>query len=455
MQKLIDIINLLKHGPYDITTDNGRVSERNRRIAITALTGAVSKLFAMGIPLFTVRITYAYLGEEIYGLWSAVTSFFALFQFADLGLGNGLKTRLSQSYGNEDKEQSVRLISSTYFVLLIVSIIIMTAFLIIYPYIDWAELMNAETEKAVVLAGGVVFAIVASRILNIPLALVERTQMALQEGYKSNLWQTLAYILSLIAVLLFSKLDLGPLQMIWASSMVVVIVSGINMIVYFFHQKRDYAPSLKKIDLKTSKIMLRSGFAFFVLSILTTVGLALDNFIVARTVSLSDAAVYSILYKVTHMIGGVTTMLSAPLWAANGEAYARNDFAWIRKSTKKMSLLLLSMSLLASLVLVLISKPFFKIWIGSNFQFNIILLIGLCIMQMLLSGASPFFMILNAFGKVKVQIIMFAIYTPISFFLKYFLSVKFGAEIIPWAGVFSYSIVIIPFLIYFTNKQVN
>ncbi len=122
MQKLMDIINLLKHGPYDITTDNGRVSERNRRIAITALTGAVSKLFAMGIPLFTVRITYAYLGEEIYGLWSAVTSFFALFQFADLGLGNGLKTRLSQSYGNEDKEQSVRLISSTYFVLLIVSI---------------------------------------------------------------------------------------------------------------------------------------------------------------------------------------------------------------------------------------------------------------------------------------------------------------------------------------------
>lgn len=454
MAKLTELIKLIFHGQYDVSTEQGIMHERNRRIALTAITGVIAKILAMGIPLFTVRITYNYLGEEIYGLWSAITSFFSLFQFADLGLGNGLKTRLSQAYGKEDLSLSKKLISSTYMMLMLVSGILLASFLAIYPFIDWAKLMNTETEKAIVLAGSVVFAIVIPKILNIPLALVQRTQMALQEGYKSNIWQSVAYFLSLVSVFIIAKLDMGPLFMIWTSSMIVVIVSGLNMFTYHYIQKREYKPSFRALDSSVSKAMFRTGSAFFILSILTTFGMALDNFIVARTISLSDAATYSILYRVTHMIGGITTMISAPMWAANGEALAKGDIKWVQDSTKRMTLLLMGISSFFSLILIIISRPFFTLWLGEGFEFSIFLLIGMTLMQIVLSSTTSYFMVLNASGVVRLQIIVFSVFTPISFILKYLLSKQYGINAIPWVGFFSYLLLVSIPIYFITNKIV-
>jgi len=452
LNKIKNIILIAIHGAYDTSTPEGRANERVRRIALTAVTAAIAKVLAMAIPLITVRITYNYLGEETYGLWNAVTAFFSLFAFADLGLGNGLQTRLSQASGLDDESLCKRLISSTYAMLVIVASALMAVFLVVYPFINWGAIMNAESEQAIILAGGVVFAIVASKLLSIPLSLVQRTQMALQEGYRSNLWQCIAYIFSLISVYIIAGLNLGPLAMIWTSSFIVVIVSGLNMLVYFRFQRIEYKPSIESVNLKMSKSLLRTGAAFFVLSVLTTIGLALDNFIVARVISLSEAATYSILFKITHMIGGITTMLSVPMWAANGEAFARGEIDWIKQSTKKMSLVLFGISTFASLGLLISSKPFFRIWIGEQFEFSILVLIGMCVMQILLSVAASYFMVLNALGIVRKQIAIFVVYTPISFVLKYMLAKSYGALAIPWVGALGYLFFIVIPIIIIVNK---
>jgi len=452
MNKIGKIIALVSHGAYDTSTPEGRVKERNRKIALTAVTGVFAKVLAMAIPLITVRITYNYLGEEIYGLWSAVLSLFALFQFADLGLGSGLKTRLSRAHGLDDEALSKKLISSTYAVLLLVSGILMLIFLVLYPFVNWAQVINAETEKAIALVGGVIFAIVVSKLLTIPLALVQRTQMALQEGYKSHLWQSSAYIISLISVYIIARFDLGPLVMIWASSMIVVIVSALNMLVYYYFERKNYRPSVKNIDFTLIGSLTKTGFSFFILSVLTTFGLALDNFIVARVISLSEAATYSILFKITILISAVCTMLSAPMWAANGEALARRELDWVKRNTKKMSLILLGLSTFSTVGLLIISKPVFKIWLGEEFSFSMLLLLGMCVMQILLSVISPYFMVLNASGIVKKQIIIFSLYTPISFLLKLYLAESYGAIVIPWVGAFCYAIIIVPQVIIFTQK---
>lgn len=452
MNRIKKIIIIALHGAYDTSTPEGRANERARRIALTAVTAAIAKVLAMAIPLITVRVTYSYLGEETYGLWNAVSSFFTLFAFADLGLGNGLQTRLSQASGTDDENLSKRLISSTYAILVIVAGTLMAAFLVVYPFINWGAVMNAKSEQAITLAGGVVFAIVASKLLSIPLSLVQRTQMALQEGYRSNLWQSAAYIFSLISVYIIAGLDIGPLAMIWTSSFIVVIISGLNMLVYFRFQRKVYKPAINFVNVKMSRSLLRTGFAFFVLSVLTTIGLALDNFIVARAISLSEAATYSILFKITHMIGGITTMLSAPMWAANGEAFARGELDWIKQSTKKMALVLLGISTFASLSLLIIARPFFKIWIGEQFEFSIFVLIGMCVMQILLSVITSYFMVLNAMGIVRMQIAIFAVYTPLSFAFKYILAKSYGALAVPWVGVFSYSIFIVIPVLVIVNK---
>jgi len=455
LKKIKKIVLIAFHGAYDTSTPEGRANERARRIALTAVTAAMSKVLSMAIPLITVRITYSYLGEETYGLWSTVTSFFSLFTFADLGLGNGIQTRLSQASGLDDENLCKKIISSAYSMLVIVASALMVVFLFVYPFINWGAVMNAKTENAIALAGGVVLAIVASKLLCIPLTLVQRTQMALQEGYRSNLWQCAASALSLVLVYIVSGLDLGPLAMIWASSMIVVIVSALNMLVYYCFQRKDLCPKVKNIDKLLAGSLLKTGFAFLVLSILTTVGLSIDNFIVARACSLSEAATYSILYKVAYLISVTCTMLSTPMWAANGEAMARGELNWVKRNTKKMAMLSLVLSTLATVGVLVLSKPLFRLWIGEKFKFSIFLLLGMCVMQIVLSFISPYFMVLNASGIVKKQIVVFAIYTPISFGLKYILAKRYGVIAIPWVGVLLYCLIIILPIFVIVNNRMN
>lgn len=433
---------LIFHGHHDTSTPEGREKERARRIALTAICAMLAKVIAMAVPLITIRLTLSYMGEEVYGLWSAVTSFFAMFAFADLGLGSGLQTELSRVSALDDKVHCRKLVSTTYAILLVVAGILIIAFLIVYPLLDWATIINAESEQATAIVGDVVFAIVIPKILNVPMALIQRTQNAMQEGYKSQLWICSGHLLSLIFVVVVYYLNLGALAMIWASSVIVVVVALLNMIVYFKFQHPEISPSLELFDKALGKNMLSIGINFFVLSIFTSLSLSIDNFIVAKTCSLEDVTPYSVMSKIVCLVSAVTTILSMPLWSANGEAIQRKEYQWVNKTTRKMSLGSVSFAIVASLCIFLLIKPALYILSDNMVSPDYPLLLAMCLMQVIISFTSPYFMVLNAAGIVKFQIITYAIYAAISLPLKFVLGNFFGMIAITWIGTISYVVLL-------------
>lgn len=431
-------IELLFHGPYSTDTIEGREKERMRCIMLTAITAALAKIIAMITPLITVRITLTYMGQEIYGLWSTVISFFALFTFADLGLGSGLQTELSQASVNDNLDYQRKMISSTYIMLLIVSVILFFVFIILYPIIDWAVLINAQTRQAIALSGSVVMAIFVSKILNVPFSLITRTQNAYQEGYKSNLWQCMGNFLSLFFVIVISKFDLGIMTLIWASSLITVIVAIINSIIYFHFQKPELSPKLKYVDKKVAIKLLLVGISFFVLSIFTSFSLSIDNFIVARTCGLVEVTPYSILYKIISLLSTVIMMLSTPLWSANGEAIARKEYKWIKKTTFKISLISFFACLFFTIIILIFLNPIVYILSSGEITVSYKIAVGMCLLQILISLTSPFFMVLNASRIIKFQIGIYFLYSIISFILKYVLALKYGAIAIVYVGFLLY-----------------
>ncbi len=438
MKKIKEYLKVIFHGHYDTSTPEGRSMERARNIALTAMSAMLAKIIAMIIPLVTVRLTLSYMGEEIYGLWSAVTAFFTMFTFADLGLGSGLQTELSRASALDDEGICKRMVSTTYMILIGVSVALTAVFLIIYPFVDWPSVMNAETERSMALAGGVVMAIVIPKLINIPLALIQRTQMAMQEGYRYSLWSCVGNLLSLLFVILISTLDLGVLTMIWASSLIVVIVALINMIVYFGTQRPGLRPDPKCFDRALGRKLLSTGIAFFVLSIFTSISLSIDNFIVAQVSSLSDVTPYSVLHKIAALISVVSSMLSAPMWSANGEAMRRGEYGWVRASTRRIMLISLGLSVAASLGIFLLLKPALFILTDGIVAPDYLLLLPMCLMQIIISVTNPYFMILNAGRIVKFQIVTYIIYAAVSLPLKFVLGARFGAAALTWVGVIAY-----------------
>jgi O-antigen/teichoic acid export membrane protein len=447
LNKIRDLIIVSFHKPYDTSTEEGRSKERYRRMALTAITSVIAKIFGASIPLITIKLSFNYLGAELFGLWMAIISFFSLFNFADLGLGNGLRTMLGNAYGKNDIKLSKIMVSSTFYMLLSVSFIVVIIFLSLFKFIDWGKLMNASNTETMLLASGVVLAVVLPKLITIPLSLVARTQLALQEGYKSNLWQSAAVVLSLIVIYISIKADLGKLAMIWGSSLSLVIVSLANLIHYFIKDRKELRPSAHFFDKKIALVLLKTGLLFLILSIFTTLSLALDTFIVAKTSTLEESATYSIIFKLASLISIACIMISTPLWAASSEAIVKGDINWVKKNTRRTSLLSVGISIAAIIFLLVFGDWILKIWISSDFSYSKTLLLGMGFMQLLLSLIAPYFMVLNAANIIKYQVWLFLIYFVISFPLKFIVANYYGVNYIPWVGSIFYLIIVIPFII--------
>src|SRR5580693_5619124 len=115
--RLRSLLSIIKLKPFDTATADGRSKERLRRALLTSATAVIARVISMAGPLITVPIVIRYLGQEQYGLWMTVTSLIGMFIFADLGLGNGLMTAISQADGRGDTQESRRCIASTLFAL--------------------------------------------------------------------------------------------------------------------------------------------------------------------------------------------------------------------------------------------------------------------------------------------------------------------------------------------------
>ncbi|MBS4200594.1 MATE family efflux transporter [Bacillus sp. FJAT-49732] len=416
--------------------------ERTKRIALTAITSALSRVLSILVPLIIVRIAIERLGAETYGLWMTVTAFFSLFTFADLGLGSGLQTKLSRLHGSKDNREAQMLISSSLMVLTVVASVILLVFCLLFSEVNWIKVMNAESEQTITVVATVVLAVVLSKIANVPLGLVQRTQYGFQEGYISNIWNGASSILSLIIVYLLAQLSIAPIWIIWGSSFAPVFVAAVNHFAYFNIQHPEIKPRLLLFRRNEAFNILNIGFQFMILSILTTIGLSMDSYIIAQTSSLENVTPYSIGYRIAMVMGAATIMLSTPLWAANGEALSKKDFSWVRKTTKKMSRMSLGVTLLGSIIFLVFGSHLIDLWLNNNVKIPFLLMAGLLLMQIVQSFISPYFMVLNGAGIVKKQIILFSIYTPVSLCIKYYLSIQFGFLVVPWIGVILYTLLI-------------
>ena len=93
--------------------------------------GAVLANFAL------VPIIIDYLDTENYGIWLTISSFIAWFTFFDVGLGNGLRNKLTEAITNNNIKLAKGYVSSAYFTITIISFCLSILFLTLTYFIDW------------------------------------------------------------------------------------------------------------------------------------------------------------------------------------------------------------------------------------------------------------------------------------------------------------------------------
>lgn len=425
-EKVRRLTTYLRLKPFDTTTPEGRAQERQRRILLTALAAAAAKGIAFVTTIVSVPLTINYLGDERFGMWATITAFVAMISFADLGMGNGLLNAISEAHGKDDQTLAAEYVSSGFFFLLGIACLFGISFLLVYPLISWNELFNVTSELAIKEAPPAIAAFVACFLISLPFGIVDRVQLGYQEGFRNSIWVGTGHLLGLGGLFLVIYFDGGLAWLVLAllgGSLLANLLNGLNLVLY----KRTWLmPKVSRVRREAIKKLLKIGLLFFVLQIAVAVGYQSDNIVIAQILGADQVAQYAIPAKMFAFISIIGGFALAPLWPAYGEAMTRKDYAWIRQTFRRSTIIALMVYALPVIFLIILGKFLLGLWVGDAVKPNYLLLISLGAWTMLTAIGGSFSSFMNGMNIVRFQIVTATMMVILNIMLSIFLVQKIG-----------------------------
>ena len=425
------------------------MSQRHRRAAVTGVTAVLARAVQVGTSLVTVPLTIHYLGNERFGLWMAISSVLAMANFADFGLGNGVLNTVAEAYGKDDIQGIRRAISSGFAVLTAVAAALFGIFLILYPLISWADAFRVSSQLARAEAAPALLVFAFCFLLNIPLDLVQRAQLGLQQGFRTNLWQLCGSVAGLAGVIAGIRLHATLPLLVAALAGAPVLATALNTLHFFAVGRPDLRPQLGLVSRDAIRQIAHLGGLFFLLQMVVAVSFSADNFIVARVLGAASVPDYSIPQRMFALISMLVAMLVTPLWPAYGEAISRSDMAWVGRTLARSLWGVLALASSAALVLLLLGPRLILWWIGPQIHPIALLLVGLALWTVMECCGTTLAMFLNGAGIMRAQIAIASLFGVACLVVKVYLTRRFGVAAVPWATLLTYLLLVaIPYAIY-------
>jgi|YelNatPaOPRAMG01_1025707.scaffolds.fasta_scaffold03368_5 O-antigen/teichoic acid export membrane protein len=443
------VLGIVRWRKFDVTTAEGRSQERYRRVALTAVASAGAKIVAIVTMLITIPLTLRYLGTERYGMWMTINSIVAMMGFADLGMGLGVMNAVSEAHGMEDRQAAVRYVSSGFFMLSAVALLMLLCFAVLYPLIPWQEVFNVKSPQAIREAGPAMAVFVACFLVNLPLGIVQQVQLGYQEGFVNSLWESAGKVLGLVGLLLVIYLQAGLAWLVLAVAGAPVMAWLFNSISLYGFSRPWLRPRLWNYHGASARKVLYTGLFFFILQMGVVLIYGSDNLIITQFLGPAEVTQYAIPYQMFNLCLFVFNIMIAPLWPAYAEALARGDMNWVKKTLgRSLKLILLSTGPIA-IFLIIFGNQILHLWVGPKINPPLLLSIGLGIWMVVLPFGSAMSILLNAANIFRFQIIFISLTLIFSIIFKCFFIYYYKLPGIIWGTILAYVIFfLVPYSIF-------
>jgi len=425
---------------------------RNRGIVTGIIGGVLGKSISLVAPFVIMPAMLRYLGEAGFGVWMTAVSLTSAAMFLDFGVGNGLLTRLSRAFGLGDYATMRSYIVSAYITLTVVAVVlglILVVFGIVFNR-EWLGFTTQITADSLAIVAACIFTF----IFGIPASVIQRVMLACQKTWLTNVWQIMAALLSVVLCLVAIWLKMAGWMVVLAYAFPPIAMMLCSAF-WFFSKHLELKPKLTEFSRAYSLDLVSIGSRFFVLSIFTSIALNIDNFIIAQQLGVEAVTEYSVPARLAGLLGLVVNILFMPLWAANGEALAKKDYVWLRQTMMKMSFLGGCTIFFASIFLIALSGPILNLWMGRSFEGQEANMAALCLLSFFMAVTSPFNMLLNSAGELKVQVIVWSLFLFVTVIAKYWLVSEQTVWVVPLISALAYLFIISPFVILRARKVVR
>lgn len=382
-------------------------SGNNRSVAVkkNIIGSFLLKGISITVSFLLVPATIGYVNAELYGVWLTLSSMMIWLGFADIGFTQGLKNKLTEAIAQNDWERGKALVSTTYAMMFLIFLPVCIILEFIVPLVNWTSLLNVnpiyENEILRVMHVLVAFACL-QMIVNVMVSVVA----AFQKVALSGSFLVIGNILSLINIYLLRAFCAPSLfSLVFAVSAMPILVTILATFILFNGRFKRVSPSWKTVDKFLIKDLFSLGYKFFIINIQVLVLYQSTNILISYVSSPIDVTHYNIAYKLLNTAMMVYTIITAPLWPAYTDAYAKGDYEWMKKMKKSM-VRILFLSIIGCIVLVLISPFLYSLWIGPNVNipFEWSVLVGLYVIVYCCQNLNG--TLLVAMSKIKLNVII-------------------------------------------------
>lgn len=385
------------------------------------LLGLTFKGISISLSFLIVPMLIMFLGKTEYGVWVTVFSIINWIFTFDIGIGQGLRNKLTEALSVNNYKKGCEIIATSYIFIIAFSIVIFLIGILLIYFLNFQDILNYK-DKTNSFLQNFVFLSLFFTVINFILSLYKKLYLAVHRSFSVELINMFFQFFYLVVVLLwmYFELEKSLISLIIIFGLGNCIVSIIATTMFFKLQKK-IAFSFYNFNFIEGKQLFGLGIKFFIINICLLVILSTDNIIISKLLGPSFVTDYFTVQKAFQFLIVVFTVVLTSSWSLYSDAIIKKDFNWIKKNFKKMNVYFLGILFFGFLVFYFI-EDILDIWIGENLinlPDNLALFHFIYVLMFCYTNIYMFF--INASNKMDLQMYLYIfgaiLNVPLSIFL--------------------------------------
>ncbi|WP_162618509.1 lipopolysaccharide biosynthesis protein [Pedobacter yulinensis] len=380
------------------------------------------------VGLILVPLLIDYVSPAEYGIWLTISSFVSWMSFFDIGMGNGLRNKLTAAIANDQVQEARTYISTTYAVLAIISAVLLLIFLVANRYINWNQVLNIPVDIKDDFRH-IFFIVFASFSVQFVLQIIVTILTAIHKSALAGLVSFLGQLGVLFAIMMVKRWVPGDLTiMVLMLTIIPLFVFAFASVVLFSGKLRHLSPAIRLVKFQYARQILNIGTSFLVIQIGAVVLFQTDNIIISRIIGPEAVTGFNIAYRLFSVVMMAFTILMTPYWSAFAEAFTRNDFDWMKRSIRKVRKIWFVIAFIIIPALALCAGLIYRLWIGDHVEIDMALTISVALYAIAYTGMALNSYFLNGLGKVEIQKYLYIIACTVNVPLSIYLTHRIGVH---------------------------
>jgi len=364
------------------------------------LKGSISRVVLLvanvAIGFFMLPFLIHSFGDEIYGLWVFVGSFFAFYSLMDLGMSSGMNRFLIRAVHGDDANDINITLSTSMAMTLCISLASVVVSVLIYIFAEEIAPENADiiTFKYLVAVLGIKAAV------TMPFTIF---YAVLEAKYRYDIISG-SQLISLIGrtlLVVFFVMSGYSIVSVAVITTIAELISSIVIVYFALRYLTNFKLSLSLFRIKKFKSYFHFGKFIYLINIAEKIKWSIDDIVIGVMVSLSAVTHYTIALTLVQYLGG---LIGSAIGVVNPlfHKYHRLEQWDNLKNTAFIATEIASVAtVLIGGLLVIFGDIFISLWVGDGFGDVYFPLLILLIATVAESIGWPGHMVLVAMAKHK------------------------------------------------------